>query len=116
MDTKGILTACILDSTNNLLAQHDISPIEIDPPVLTDKVSEEALAAYRQNAGPDANAWAELERMAKKATMFDEINRALTLLVENCHDIIDEGRFDHPTAFWAIGHAAIVLEQAKELK
>lgn len=91
MDTKGILTACILDSTNNLLAQHDISPIEIDPPVLTDKVSEEALAAYRQNAGPDANAWAELERMAKKAAIFDEMLEAIKAAIrwsDNSHDVM----------------------------
>jgi len=92
MNTKGIISACILDETNKLLARHDI------PPILTDKVSE-AIKAYESNkCEPDANAWVELERMAKKAAMFDDLLAALKRLEVGantavyCHNKVP-GRF-----------------------
>jgi len=93
MNTKGIISACILDSTNQLLAQHDIPPIEI--PTLTDKVSQEAIAAYTSNAGPDANAWVELNKMCNKARIAD-------LLLGTLKDVVRTVRIDFPKSASAI--------------
>src|SRR6188474_1354868 len=71
MDASELLKKTFIEVTNAYAVEHGI-----EPPILTDKVSDEALAAYRNNAGPDANARVELERMAKKAAMFDELLKA----------------------------------------
>jgi hypothetical protein len=71
MDTKGILTACILDSTNNLLAQHDI------PPILTDKVSKDALSLYIDNCGIPPGLESILRDKWAKAEKADEFLQAL---------------------------------------
>jgi len=77
MDISEIVKQSAVDATNVYAVDHGI-----EPPILTDKVSDEAIKSYRQNAGPDANAWVELERMAKKAAMADELRYALYLVLD----------------------------------
>lgn len=112
MDNKDILTACILDSTNNLLAKHHISPIEIDPPLLTDKVSQEAIQAYTSNAGPDANAWKELEKMAAKAAVFDLMMDALSRISILDPDVDSSQGYNEWGEAECLGHAKIIAANA----
>lgn len=95
MDLSELVKQSAVDATNAYAVANGI-----EPPILTDKISREAIAAYTSNAGPDANAWVELERMAAKAAAFDKLLMAIKSLevaantAEYCYSRpIAQGRF-----------------------
>ncbi len=66
MDLSELVKQSVIDATNAYAVANGI-----EPPLLTDPITRKAIHAYTSNAGPDANAWVELERMARKSRAVD---------------------------------------------
>ena len=89
MSASDIVKQSAIDATNSIAAIIGVTPLP------TNKVSNEAIAAYTSNAGPDANAWKELDKMCNKARVAD-------LLLGTLKDVVRTVRIDFPKSASAI--------------
>lgn len=73
MDTKSIMIAAVLDSTNKLLAQYELPPVEIELPETAPACNTEAIEAYKANQGLPPGLDAIMREKFAKADLADKL-------------------------------------------